>query len=69
MTPSFKAGDTAYIVANGMEVLEVKIVAISGGFYTTRLPSGGGIRLRESRLFPTKEAAEATTPKKHQSPW
>ena len=38
---------------------------VSGGFATLRfMDSDGGIKLRESRLFPTKETAEASLPKK-----
>ena len=59
MTGKYKTGDTAYIVANRIFVKEVTIIKYSGGLYTLRLSdTGGGLKLRENRLFPTKEAAE-----------
>ena len=65
----FKSGDIAYIVENGLYIREVKIRTISGGFATLVFTDReGGTRLRESRLFPTKEAAEATLPKKKTRP-
>lgn len=57
----YKAGDTAYIVESNRFVREVKIVNFSAGFYFIRFAdSGGGIKVRENRLYATKEEAEAT---------
>ena len=72
--PHFSPGDTVYIVANGLTIEEAIVKRFSGGFYTIRFPSGGGIRLRESRLFASKEEAEKSiTPKPNKqqfrSPW
>ena len=62
MTGKYKAGDTVYIVESKRFIREVVIVKYSGGLYTLRFTdSGGGIKLRENRLFPTKEAAEQST--------
>jgi hypothetical protein len=59
----YRPGDTVYIVANGIFVQEAKVLKVSGGFYTLRLSgTGGGCRLRESRLL-TKEEAEAIVKK------
>lgn len=52
-----KPGDTAYIIENGNRVLEVQIFSVSGGMYTCKLPSGGAIRLKPGRLYPTEEEA------------
>ena len=61
MKNQYKPGDIAYIVESALVVREVLIHNISGSFYTLRFTdTNGGIRVRESRLFPTKEAAEAT---------
>ena len=65
----YKSGDTAYIVENGLYIHGVKILKVAGGFATLVFTDRDcGTRLRESRLFPTKEAAEATLPKKKTRP-
>lgn len=62
---TYTPGDIAYIVANKRFVREVQILSIDGDLFTLRFTdSGGGIKVRSSRLFPTKAAAEATVPKK-----
>lgn len=65
MATKYNPGDTAFIVESNQFIREVKVLKVAGGFATLRfVDSGGGIKLRESRLFPTKEAAEASLPKK-----
>jgi len=57
----YKLGDLAYIVESNRWIREVKIVKIAGGFYTLQFTdTGGGTKLRENRLFETKEQAEAS---------
>ncbi len=61
---TFENNSHAYIVENGRNVREVVIVRRSGDFYLVRFADrGGGIRLREGRIFATQEAAEETLPK------
>ena len=65
MPYKYNPGDTAFIVESSRFIREVKVLKIVGGFVTLRfVDRDGGIKLRESRLFPTKEAAEASLPKK-----
>lgn len=65
MPTKYNPGDTAFIVESSRFIREVRILKIAGGFATLRFSdSDGGIKLRESRLFSTKEAAEASLPKK-----
>ena len=65
MATKYNPGDTAFIVESSRFIREVRILKIAGGFATLRFAdSDGGIKLRESRLFPTKEAAESSLPKK-----
>ena len=65
MPNKYNPGDTAYIVESNRIIREVKILKVAGGFATLRFTdSKGGINLRESRLFPTQEDAEASLPKK-----
>ncbi len=57
----FEKDAHAFIVESNRFVREVVIVARSGDFYTVRfVDSGGGIKLRGSRLFESKEEAEAS---------
>ena len=61
----YKSGDIAYIVENGLYIHEVKILKVASRFATLVFTDReGGNRLRESRLFPTREAAKAALPKK-----
>lgn len=63
MIHQYHPGDTAYIVQSAVSIREVLIHNISGDFYTLRFTdSNGGIKVRGSRLFPTREAAETTLP-------
>lgn len=58
----FKAGDTAYIVENNRKIREVTIMRCSGGIYLIKFDNGGGIQVKEHRLFASQEEAEATLP-------
>ena len=52
-------GDTAYIIESGRFVREVTVVRKSGDVYTLKFTdTGGGVKLREGRLYPSGEAAE-----------
>lgn len=65
MANKFNPGDTAFLVESNRLVREVSVIKISGGFCTIRFAdSGGGMRVRENRLFPTRGEAEASMPKK-----
>jgi hypothetical protein len=74
--------DTAYIVVSNLTIREVKILKYAGGLYTVRFTNGdGGIKVRESRLFasredaegslrkPTQQAEQQQAPSKHRTPW
>ncbi len=68
MATKYNPGDTAFIVESSRFIREVKVLKIASGFVTLRfVDSDGGIKLRESRLFSTKEAAEASLSKKTMS--
>lgn len=55
----FNPRDKAYIIESARFVVEVEIVNASGGFYLIKYPKkGGGYKVRESRLYKTKEEAE-----------
>ena len=64
MANKYKPGDTVYIVSSVKWIKEAKVLRYAGGFYTLKFTdTGGGIKVRESRIFPTKEAAEASVKK------
>ena len=72
----FKAGDTAYLIESNRIIREITIVKFGGGFYLIRFKdSGGGIKVRENRLYASKEEAENAMTKAHSktkpsySPW
>lgn len=58
-----KPGDTAFIIESNRIIRKVEIVRNTGGFYLIRFKdSGGGIKVRENRLFPTREEAAENLP-------
>lgn len=68
MQSKFNPGDIAYIVESNHYIREVEVVKAAAGFCTIRFTDhGGGIKVRESRLFPSKEAAEASLSKNEMS--
>ena len=64
----YRPGDMAYIVGNTRFIQEVEVMYVKYGLVTIHLlKQNSYIRVRENRLFPTKEAAEASLPKKDPS--
>ena len=62
MANKYQPGDTVYIVSSVRWIKEAKVLKYAGGFYTLKFTdTGGGIKVRESRLFPTEEAAKEST--------
>ena len=57
-----KAGDVAFLVESNRIIREVKVVNCSGGMYLIRFSNGGGIRVKEHRLFATEEDAKKCIP-------
>ena len=57
---SIGVNDTVYLVESCRRVREAVVRSRSGGLYTVRFTdTGGGIRVRGDRLYPTREAALA----------
>ena len=55
----FQVGQTVYLISSVNWIKEATVLKYSGGFYTIKwTDSDGGTRVRESRLFATKEKAE-----------
>ena len=58
MAQKYQIGDTAYIVESNRFIRDVKITKhIAGSYIIKFVDSGGGIRVHESRLFPSEEDA------------
>ena len=56
----YEVGSKAYIIESGRIVREVTIIRRSGNFYIIRFNDGrGGIQVRSTRLYATREEAEA----------
>lgn len=53
-----KIGDKAYIIQSGQIIVRVEIISINNSFYVCKLPSGGAIRLRKSRLYESENEAK-----------
>lgn len=64
MNTKFKKGDTVYLIGNTHFVEEAVVVMTVASFVTIRFTErGGGTQVRENRLYPTREEAEATVKK------
>ena len=64
MRMKFEIGSIAYIVESNRIVSEVTVVRQSGDFYTVRFGTNGGIQVRSSRLFVSREDAEESLTEK-----
>ena len=62
MPKRYRPGDIVYMLESNWLVREVRIVKVTGDFAIIRFRRDSGIRLRISRLFPTREEAEAAVP-------
>lgn len=65
MVSKFGVGSQAFIIERNRIVREVSIVACKGDFYIARFADsnlGGGIQVRASRFFVSKEYAERALP-------
>ncbi|WP_455529658.1 hypothetical protein [Ruminococcus sp.] len=68
MSTKYNYGQTVWIVESGNRVTECIIVNYSGGLYTIRFSeTGGAIKLRESRLFSSREEAQSSVHKEVRS--
>lgn len=57
---NIRVGETLYLVESCRRIREVQVRGRSGALFTVRFTDTlGGIRVREDRLYPTREAAAA----------
>lgn len=64
----FEIGSKAFIIESGRIIREVTILKRTGDFYIIRFDDGrGGIQVRSSRLYCSKDEAEAVISKTEKS--
>ena len=69
MAARFEAGDTVFIVESNRFIREAQIKSCTGEMYLLKFKdSDGGIKLKEHRLFASKEDAEASMRKEEKKP-
>lgn len=62
MQDKVEIGSHVFIIESNRIITEVLISQRKGDFYVVRFPGKGGISVRRSRLFLTREEAEAHLP-------
>lgn len=69
MVSKFVVGSNAFFIESNRIIREVTIVSCRGEFYIVRFAGNagcGGMRIRSSRLYGSKEEAEQQLPKQYQ---
>lgn len=64
----YNLGDTVFFIANGYHIREATVIRAGSGFCTIKFNDNKtpvGTRVRESKLFPTKQKAEVVVEKIH----
>ena len=54
----FQVNQTVYLISSVNWIKEATVLKYTGGFYTIRFENGGGVKVRESRIYPTRKEAE-----------
>ena len=55
----YKTGDIAYLVESNRFIREGRVETCGGGLFLYHFIEGGAIRVKEHRLYPSEEAAQA----------
>ena len=59
MEGKYKPGQHVFLTGGNTHLIkEATVQKYSGGFYTIIFENGGGIKVRESRIYPTRKEAE-----------
>lgn len=58
----YKVGDTVFLIESNRLIRECTVKKVSGSLYVVRFANGGGIQVKEHRLFATQEEAESNLP-------
>ena len=60
MNGKYKPGQKVFLTGGNKNLIkEATVLKYTGGFYTIRFENGGGVKVRESRIYPSREEAEA----------
>lgn len=54
----YQVGEIAYLIESNRYIREGKIIRCTDGLCLFRFIEGGGIRVKEERLYPTEELAQ-----------
>ena len=60
MNGKYQPGQQVFLTGSRADLIkEATVLKYTGGFYTIRFENGGGVKVRESRICPSREEAEA----------
>ena len=60
MNGKYQPGQKVFLTGGNKNLIkEATVLKYTGGFYTIRFNNGGGVKVRESRIYPSREEAEA----------
>ena len=60
MNGKYQPGQKVFLTGGNKNLIkEATVLKYTGGFYTIRFENGGGVKVRESRIYPSREEAEA----------
>ena len=60
MNGTYQPGHKVFLTGGNKNLIkEATVLKYTGGFYTIRFENGGGVNVRESRIYPSREEAEA----------
>ena len=60
MNGKYQPGQKVSLTGGNRNLIkEATVLKYTGGFYTIRFNNGGGVKVRESRIYPSREEAEA----------
>ena len=62
MNGKYQPGQKVFLTGSRVDLIkEATVLKYTGGFYTIRFNNGGGVKVRESRIYPAREEAEAAS--------
>ncbi len=60
MNGKYQPGQKVFLTGGNKNLIkEAAALKYTGGFYTIRFENGGGIKVREPRIYPIRKEAEA----------
>ena len=60
MNGKYQLGQKVFLTGGNKNLIkEATVLKYTGGFYTIRFNNGGGVKVRESGICPSREEAEA----------